>query len=181
MQTVDLSKLPEGWFDRIDIEWYREIYSDLVPMFGYAAEIGCHRGRSICSVADIILRKNIGVMCVDPWLPWEGDRSVDVEERFREAITTFELNDLVFVKRGTSCEVAAKQQDRYFDLVFIDADHQYESVRADIEAWESKVKLGGWLGGHDYGTFVGVTQAVQERYPHALTRMDSSIWLACLT
>ena len=37
-----------------------------------------------------------------------------------------------------------------FDLVFIDADHRYEAVRADIAAWRPRVRRGGILCGHDY-------------------------------
>jgi hypothetical protein len=36
------------------------------------------------------------------------------------------------------------------DFVFIDADHSYPAVKADIAAWKPKVKVGGWLCGHDY-------------------------------
>jgi predicted O-methyltransferase YrrM len=50
------------------------------------------------------------------------------------------------------------------DLVFIDANHSYQSVAGDIEAWSPHVRKGGILCGHDYGTnlFPGVTQAVDE-------------------
>jgi hypothetical protein len=36
------------------------------------------------------------------------------------------------------------------DFVFIDADHSYPAVKADIAAWMPKVKVGCWLCGHDY-------------------------------
>ena len=53
--------------------------------------------------------------------------------------------------RADSIEAAEMMDDHAFDLVFIDADHRYGSVVADIAAWASKVRPGGWLGGHDYG------------------------------
>lgn len=55
------------------------------------------------------------------------------------------------------------------DFVFIDADHSYEAVIADIEAWAPKVKPGGWLCGHDYADeftrtrWYGVVRAVDEQ------------------
>jgi hypothetical protein len=53
--------------------------------------------------------------------------------------------------QADSIEAADMMDDRSFDLVFIDADHRYGSVVADIAAWAPKVRPGGWLGGHDYG------------------------------
>ena len=53
-----------------------------------------------------------------------------------------------------------------FDLVFIDADHSYETTKRDIELWAPKVKPGGILGGHDYNNpdypQWGVARAVTE-------------------
>lgn len=58
---------------------------------------------------------------------------------------------------------------RSLDFVFIDADHTYEAVAADLAAWWPKVRIGGTLAGHDYvshtlknGVSFGVIQAVTE-------------------
>ena len=72
------------------------------------------------------------------------------------------------VLRGRSIPVSKLIPDRWLDFVFIDADHSYVGVTADISAWEPKVRSGGWIGGHDYEntnpTFgnLGVTRAVDE-------------------
>lgn len=52
--------------------------------------------------------------------------------------------------RNDSALAARRFADEYFDFVFIDADHSYPGVTRDIEAWFPKVKIGGWLCGHDY-------------------------------
>jgi predicted O-methyltransferase YrrM len=49
-----------------------------------------------------------------------------------------------------SVEAAKLIDDKTIDLVFIDADHKYDSVRRDIDAWLPKVKKGGIICGHDY-------------------------------
>jgi hypothetical protein len=40
--------------------------------------------------------------------------------------------------------------DKSFDFVFIDGNHSYNAVLADINAWLPKIKPGGWICGHDY-------------------------------
>jgi hypothetical protein len=68
------------------------------------------------------------------------------------------------------------------DLVFIDADHSYEGVKADIKAWRGKVKPGGWLGGHDYANTdprfaFGVTQAVDEVFEKVELGANFTWWV----
>lgn len=51
-----------------------------------------------------------------------------------------------------------------FDMIFLDANHTYESVKQDIEMWYPRVKTGGVFATHDYGhgDFPGVKSAVDE-------------------
>ena len=47
------------------------------------------------------------------------------------------------------------------DLVYIDAKHDYESVKRDIELYLPKIKHKGILAGHDYHhVWPGVKKAV---------------------
>jgi hypothetical protein len=75
---------------------------------------------------------------------------------------------------GTS-EFYAGVWPRKVDLVFIDAAHDYESVKADIKAWTPHVKPGGILCGHDYGVsfLPGVKEAVDEINPDGVT---NTVW-----
>jgi len=60
------------------------------------------------------------------------------------------------------------------DLIFIDAEHTYEALKADIEAWWPHLKDGGIMAFHDYRTsqFPGVTQAIHERFGEANVHWD---------
>lgn len=48
------------------------------------------------------------------------------------------------------------------DFVYIDGNHLYDYVKADIENYWPKVRKGGILGGNDYITYKGVKEAVDK-------------------
>lgn len=55
---------------------------------------------------------------------------------------------------------------RTFDMIFLDAMHTLEDVRADTERWWPSLRPGGVFVYHDFahGDFPGVEQAVNERF-----------------
>ena len=83
--------------------------------------------------------------------------------------------------RMSSLEGAHKFEDQSLDFVFIDASHEYEDVKKDIEAWLPKIKTGGILAGHDYYVgnvdyFPGVKKAVNECLSNIQTSEDCFIF-----
>jgi len=70
----------------------------------------------------------------------------------------------VEVIRMDSCEAAEIFIEGSLDLVFIDANHSFKGVTADIEAWLPKVRSGGILCGHDYERYEAVTKAVDNSF-----------------
>jgi hypothetical protein len=60
-------------------------------------------------------------------------------------------------------------------MVFIDASHDYENVKADIESWRPLVR--GMLCGHDAG-HPPVEQATHEAFPNV--RHEGSMWVVDL-
>jgi predicted O-methyltransferase YrrM len=48
------------------------------------------------------------------------------------------------------------------DYIFIDADHDFEAVAADIATWWPKLKDGGFIVGHDYACYPGVQGAWED-------------------
>lgn len=81
--------------------------------------------------------------------------------------------------RETTVEAAQKFQDRVLDFVFVDADHRYGPVCADIDAWRPKLKRTGMMIGHDYNKaeFPGVVKAVHERFNNVELHADH-VWTA---
>jgi hypothetical protein len=91
--------------------------------------------------------------------------------------------------RDMSCSVVDTFEDNSEDVVYIDADHKYDPVLADIRAWYPKIKPGGILCGDDYidGSHVekfGVIPAVNDfAAEHGLTFAVTSgpnpTWVFC--
>jgi predicted O-methyltransferase YrrM len=84
------------------------------------------------------------------------------------------------VHRARSVDAASSFPDAYFDWIYIDGDHSYEGVTADLAAWRSKVKPGGCISGDDYmtgGAWFGdsVKRAVDEFVALGEYRLE---WLA---
>ena len=81
---------------------------------------------------------------------------------------------------STSLEGARKLKERKttIDVVFIDADHEYDSIRQDIEIWSKLIRKGGIICGHDFRSeFPGVQQAVQKLLPNYQCPVGS-LWVS---
>ena len=70
--------------------------------------------------------------------------------------------------------------DNSLDFVYIDGDHTYEGVIRDINTYLPKIKLGGYMGGHDLGKG-GVTKAIIEAFGDVDIHFDDSSWLVKVT
>jgi len=124
-----------------------------LPQAGIIAEIGTHRG----SFARIML---------DTMAP----------TRLHLADITFSLcradvlaDPRVERHEGTSLAFLNSRADASFDMIYVDADHGYDAVRADAAAAAPKVKPGGFLVFNDFARIIrpgfgvlGVHQAVCE-------------------
>jgi predicted O-methyltransferase YrrM len=142
---------------------FPDFYTWLAGEVGHNAhlvEVGCYEGQSAAYLGVELMNKKPGARLdlVDIFTTRGGVEAV------RAALTPIHsiLGDLHV---GESVEVAKLYADKSIDAVFIDADHTYEAVSKDIDAWRPKVKEGGILAGHDYTTaFEGVIRAVNERF-----------------
>lgn len=63
---------------------------------------------------------------------------------------TEKFSDILKVYQGYSYEYQNKFRDYYYDFVYIDGNHERNNVERDLQQYITKVKKGGYIGGHDY-------------------------------
>ena len=91
-----------------------------------------------------------------------------LDEMYYNLVNFASKDKRITIIRDYSLNASKSFPDEYFDFVYLDADHTYAAVKADLEAWWRKVKKGGILAGHDYfkrfanGVTFGVIEAVDE-------------------
>jgi predicted O-methyltransferase YrrM len=166
-------QLPQGWMGKQSRKWLRKQVAN-VPRGGLVAEVGSWRGRSTLVLATH-LPPEAHLYAIDTWEGTPDDPSQheqlyanagDVYQDFLQNLARPIMDRRLTPLRMTSLEGATALWNRHgfasFDFVFIDADHRYEAVDADIHAYRSLVRPGGILAGHDYH-WEGVARAVAER------------------
>jgi hypothetical protein len=89
--------------------------------------------------------------------------------------------DRVSLIRKTSIDAGKLVNDESLDFVFIDANHVYDYVKSDILLWSKKVKIGGYIIGHDYNKndvdTLGICRAVHDLFDDKEINLGSdSCW-----
>ena len=123
-------------------------------------EVGCYHG--VCS--ELFAENFQTVFCVDPWNDEEtrvNDHNMSmIEELFNKRVKKFTNITKMKMK---SLDAVSEFEDESLDFVYLDARHEFKHIKNDIQKWLPKVKLGGYVGGHDYSNgWPGVRRAVNE-------------------
>jgi len=179
----------EGWCD------FANLYSMVVDGAADGAtfvEVGTWQGKSAILMARLIRRsgKKIEFYVVDTFKGdsvlqnAQPDRCADLRSLFDANLKRHGIMQGVIgepdcqlrVMSQSSVEASMPFADASLDFVFIDAAHDFESVRDDIAAWLPKVKPGGVLAGHDFGE-EGVMRAVIQAKLPGLAAMLPSCWM----
>lgn len=148
----------------------RDELSVFLPKDAVVCEVGVAEGNNSWFMVNTWPIKLL--YCVDAWqtLDQRGDGSLPQVwhdqnfDKFFDRMMPMVDSGKVKVLRGLSVEMAKQVPDESLDLLYLDGDHNYEGVKADLAAWFPKVKPGGVISGHDYMNVsdYGVNRAVNE-------------------
>jgi predicted O-methyltransferase YrrM len=145
-------------------------------------EVGCKEGRTSGHILKNVPESR--VIAIDPWMKQEKSADPtketyeewDFEKIEKEFCANVGIefvvpeskvisNDRVTFLRQTSRQASANLHGNEYDLIFIDALHDYENVMFDISAWWPRVRKGGVLAGHDFNhKWPGVERAVADHF-----------------
>lgn len=116
-------------------------------------ELGTWTGGSFKIFKECFPEANI--ICVDLF-DFQGDLQ---EREFNELALNYK--DYGKIKMNTN-DAYKMFKENHFDFIYIDANHEYEQVKADITNYLPLVKKNGFIGGHDYSNDISVFGNVDE-------------------
>lgn len=136
-----------------------------MPKQGNVAELGVDTGTFSKKIMEI--NKPAKLHLVDAWdTPRYGtDKQHAVTQKFKAEID----KGTIQMHIGYSTDCAFHFEDGYFDWIYIDTNHSYQTTFAELRAYAPKMKPGGIMAGHDFinGNWIstlryGVREAVYE-------------------
>jgi predicted O-methyltransferase YrrM len=164
--------LPEGWIteaERIALMKYASRSTKIL-------EFGSWRGKS--TVAMALANPDALVVSVDPH-DTMGGQLMPSWSSFLASIANRDIKNIaVFRMLSTDFWTLGLEG---FDMVFIDADHSYEAVKADIGIAMDLVADGAVFAFHDYkeASYPGVQKAIEESTLRWMETADK-LWVGSL-
>lgn len=146
-------------------------------------EVGSWLGRSAALMGVEIKNsgKEIEFFCVDPWT--DGGPDLRDTSYFKDLKAspydlfiknTAPVAEFIKPMRMSSVEASRGFKDASVDFIMLDGDHNYEGIRADIDAWLPKMKKGAIISGDDY-LWPGVKKAADETFGSKLRTQIKSV------
>lgn len=152
-----------------DADW--QVYHGILPRLinQYNFRIGCEIGVSFGTHCKRILQTT-GVeklYGIDPYLNYGDPTNTKMPDLYFDIFfykvqaKLSEFGNRFELIRDYSVSAAQLFADSSLDFIFLDANHTFQSVTDDLNAWYSKVRSGGLISGDDYATcHPGVPMAV---------------------
>jgi len=142
------------------------------------AEIGVFLGRCTALWNVELINQNIqyDYYAIDHFLgSSEHEKNVDYYGQCLKKLSP--ILDKIKIIKNNSVSESQNYSNEYFDVVYIDASHEYEYVKEDIISWYPKVKNGGVICGDDYHTgWPGVIEAVNEIFGYSVKKVGNNQW-----
>jgi predicted O-methyltransferase YrrM len=143
-------RLADNWYNHINLNEFKNRPIKYL-------EIGTFYGANILSVANSYgLHSDSILYCIDPWedyadYPEYKDMQCTIYDKCMKNIENSGVKDKIIINRGYSNNEIPKFQDEFFDIIYIDGNHEPEYVLEDAVLSFRKLKKGGIMIFDDYG------------------------------
>jgi len=167
----------KSWCDKLSpvfVEYVNKLESGII------CEIGVHGGASFLLAHDLIENKNIELYGIDCWELIDSINGIEKEKFTDQSLDKFKtlhcgnrtnLEEIIKYYNLSKCHliqgfsddknIIDKFLDESIDAIYIDADHSFEGVYADLNNWYPKMKKNGLILGDDY-PWEGVKNAAEK-------------------
>jgi predicted O-methyltransferase YrrM len=145
-----------------------KLLSTILPMINAEVlrivEIGVYKGKCTAMWNVHLINENTKYeyFAIDHFLgSEEHDKLIDYYSIAKENLLP--IADKINLIKNESKNESLNYENEFFDIIYIDASHDYQSVKDDINCWLPKLKKNGIICGDDYiSGWPGVVQAVDE-------------------
>jgi len=177
----DLIQAPMRTPDMVQV--LGQMCREIIEPNSVMAELGCYYGESTVEFA----KYADTVFAIDSWSP-AYMKCDDLKRVGRYKFETIKKVEQVFDKMTQSFANIWKIKDRHedvvahfgdetLDLVYCDTIHSEKDTAIAIDLWTPKVKIGGYVSGHDYlDLFPGVKRAVDARKNESFRLWEDGNW-----
>jgi predicted O-methyltransferase YrrM len=142
--------LPDNWNNLVKLDEYKNRPIKYV-------EIGTFYGANILAVAESYgANPDSKLYCIDPWEDYEEYPEYKGEQNkiyngFLKNINNSPHKNKIIIDRGYSNKQLLKYDDNFFDIIYIDGNHEPEYVLEDAVLSFRKLKKDGVMIFDDYG------------------------------
>jgi len=143
-------RLANNWFNNVNVNEYNK------KPINYL-EIGTFYGANLLSVANSYgLHNDSKLYCIDPWedydeYPEYKNQQTSIYNAFLTNVENSGMKDKIVINRGYSNIEIPKFEDNFFDIIYIDGNHEPEYVLEDAVLSFRKLKNNGIMIFDDYG------------------------------
>ena len=132
-------RMADNWFEHVNINDYND------KAINYL-EIGAFYGGNILSVANSYeIHNDSKLYCIDPWEDYEDyeeykNQQPSIYNSFINNIENSGVKDKIIINRGYSNIEIPKLSDDFFDIIYVDGNHEPEYVLEDAVLSFRKLK-----------------------------------------
>lgn len=120
-------------------------------------EIGSHSGGSVIDFNNEYGKNpETKLYCIDPWTDYDDyfeykGKTTKIFEDFKKNIKNANIEEKVIILRGFSHDKIHDLSDNFFDVIYIDGNHEPQFVLEDAVIAFRKLKMGGYMVFDDVG------------------------------